>query len=671
MVYRFFALLAFLPVFVMAQPPKVPAKLDFADLKLRITEEARKEIQQDVDRLRRSPMYFDKQVEKAKSYFPIIERVFREENLPDDFKFLVLQESGLVSDAVSSSNAVGFWQFKDFTAAEMGLRVDRHIDERMNIESSSRGAARYLKKNNNSFFDNWLMSLQAYQMGPGAALKVGADKHRGAKSMTINKKTYWYVKKYLAHKIAYEGAVKGQGQLKLLEHRSSGNETLTDIAELYRVDSEEVKAYNKWLRKGKIPTDKAYSVIVPTTNTSMVALTSVSSTPQADGGSTLNNGETASIDYYFQDANEFPMIEDKQGLKKGKIVTINGLPGLLAREKDKSTALATKGNVELGKFLKFNDLNINDALVTGQVYYLKSKRGKAKTHYHIAQEGESLWDISQKYAVKLKKLRAKNRMNAQEKVKTGRVVWLRYIRPSKVAIEYRDVRPKHPAPVIVKSVDSTKTIASTPAVANTNVEDTEAPENGPPTFLQKLDSLERIKEDRLDSPRSITPPPVLVTETQVDQQVSDTGTPTKPSTSQKIGEGLSREVVNVPDSVLQTHVVRKGETYYAISKIYDVTVMDVLKWNNLNINDKLGIGQRLEIYKKTSKPAEQPLEPQSTSPGSEVSPFTVYTVAEGDTLYSIARSHQVSVEELMEWNDKKDMGVQLGEKLKIQKASDN
>ena len=56
-----------------------------------------------------------------------------------------MQESALISDAVSVSNAVGFWQFKDFTAIEMGLRVDKEVDERMNIVAASRGAARYIK----------------------------------------------------------------------------------------------------------------------------------------------------------------------------------------------------------------------------------------------------------------------------------------------------------------------------------------------------------------------------------------------------------------------------------------------------------------------------------------------------------------------------------------------
>ena len=673
MEYRFFALVVFFPVFVAAQPPKVPAKLDFADLKLRITEEARKEIQQDVDRLRRSPIYFDKQVEKAKSYFPIIERVFEEERLPSDFKYLVLQESGLVADAVSSSNAVGFWQFKDFTAAEVGLRVDKFIDERMNIEASSRGAARYLKKNNNSFFDNWLMSLQAYQMGPGAALKVGADKHRGAKSMTINKKTYWYVKKYLAHKIAYEGAIKGQGQVKLVEHRSTGNETLADIAKLYRVDAGEVTAYNKWLRKGKIPKDKTYTVIIPSENASMVALASMPDNSQTVEGGTTGD-DTGSIDYHFQDASEFPKIKGEAGVQTGKVVGINGLRGIVAGKQDKIPALAAKGGIELAKFLKYNDLDINDTLVPGQVYYLRSKRSKAKTHYHIVQEGETLWGISQKYGVKLKKLRVKNRMDAQEQVKAGRVIWLRYIRPSKVPVEYRELEPKQPGPVVVQNPGTTDTTTQTaPTDTSNTVEDMEEAKNRPLTFLEKLDSLERLNNRKEDTVKSIVPPPTQAAGEQADPNMipGSTGLPPTMEASQTSEDGPAEEVPMQPDSVLRIHVVSKGETYYSISKTYNVTVMDILKWNNLHINDKLGIGQQVKVYERPSKPQlppeGSPLPPSSLEPNS----YIIYTVIEGDTLYSIARSHRVSVKEIMEWNDKKDMGVTLGEKLKIQKAGNN
>jgi membrane-bound lytic murein transglycosylase D len=247
---------------VRAQSPEVPHKMQFADITLSIRDDARREIQKDVDAMTLSPKHFNIKAERAKTYFPIIEKVFAEENVPDDFKYLVLQESALIADAVSPSNAVGFWQFKDFTAIEMGLRVDKEIDERMNIVSASRGAAKYFKKNN-MFFDNWLYALQAYQMGAGAVMQLVKDNEHSIKHMEVTSKTYWYVKKFLAHKIAFENAVKGPGQVQITTFESKGKRSVAELAKEISVEEAVLKSNNKWIKKDVIPDDRTYAVLIP------------------------------------------------------------------------------------------------------------------------------------------------------------------------------------------------------------------------------------------------------------------------------------------------------------------------------------------------------------------------------------------------------------------------
>jgi len=151
---------------------------------LNIHADARAEIQKDVDRLHSSPRYFNLMVERAKTYFPIIERTFKEERVPDDLKYLVLQESALISNAVSSSNAVGYWQFKAETAKEMGLQINSQVDERMNIVAASRGAAKYFKHSNN-YFNNWLHVVQSYQMGIGGTMRALGEEQHGSRHAEI------------------------------------------------------------------------------------------------------------------------------------------------------------------------------------------------------------------------------------------------------------------------------------------------------------------------------------------------------------------------------------------------------------------------------------------------------------------------------------------------------
>jgi len=233
-------LLLFTPFLGTAQRPQVPSKLTFAGIELRIQANARAEIQRDVDALTHSPKYYKIKADRAAQYFPIIERIFREEGLPEDFKYLVLQESALIPDAVSTSNAVGFWQFKKASGGEMGLRMDRQVDERMNIVSSSRAAAGYLQKNN-YYFNNWVIALQAYQMGAGAAIDAVGEKYNGAKRMTIDKGTYWYVKKFLAHLVAFQDVATQPGFLKEFDQgRLSLEQELKNLYHEIKFDCEEL-----------------------------------------------------------------------------------------------------------------------------------------------------------------------------------------------------------------------------------------------------------------------------------------------------------------------------------------------------------------------------------------------------------------------------------------------
>ena len=261
---RFFAAaLFFLGVAAShGQTPEVPHKMSFAGMTLTIRDDAKREIQKDVDALTQHPRYFDMKVERAKTYFPIIEKIFEEERVPDDFKFLSLQESALVSDAVSVSNAVGFWQFKDFTALEMGLRVDKEVDERMNLISATRGAAKYIKQNNYQF-NNWVYALQSYQMGAGGVRRAVGDAHNGARHMEITSDTYWYVKKFLAHKVAFENALNGEAKLKVIPYTTLSGKSLKEIATELSAEESTLKEYNKWLKAESIPQDRVYTVLIP------------------------------------------------------------------------------------------------------------------------------------------------------------------------------------------------------------------------------------------------------------------------------------------------------------------------------------------------------------------------------------------------------------------------
>lgn len=101
------------------------------------------------------------------------------------------------------------------------------------------------------------------------------------------------------------------------------------------------------------------------------------------------------------------------------------------------------------------------------------------------------------------------------------------------------------------------------------------------------------------------------------------------------------------------YVVKSGDSLYTISKKYGITVNDLRKYNNLS-SDLLSIGQQLKI-------------PNSGSGGNgSVSDDTlIYIVKSGDTLYSIAKKYNMSVDNLKKINNLSNNNLSIGQPIKV------
>jgi membrane-bound lytic murein transglycosylase D len=148
---------------------------------------------------------------RASYCFSIIEPILRRNNIPLDFKYLCVIESGLVPNATSHKGAHGYWQFMPATARAMGLKIDGKIDERRDLSKSTQAACKYLKELYQKF-GSWTVVAAAYNAGPGGA---SAYQRRGSENY-YNWRAKAETRQYVYRVVAAKEWLKNPEQMTMI-----------------------------------------------------------------------------------------------------------------------------------------------------------------------------------------------------------------------------------------------------------------------------------------------------------------------------------------------------------------------------------------------------------------------------------------------------------------------
>ncbi len=236
-------------------------------------------VRESLDRELVSNMYYQSStlfyIKRAVRFFPTIERVLREEKVPQDLKYLCVAESGLQC-VTSSAGAVGYWQFMKTTGQKYGLEIGDDVDMRNHLEASTRAACRYLKDLKRRF-GGWTEAAAAYNCGEnGLGRRLDAQQQSSYYDLLLNQETQRYVFRILAIKLimqnptAYGYHVRRcdtYPELPTTEVELTGqNVDLVQFAADNGTSYKMLRSHNPWLTAStlKNKSNKTYKVRIPT-----------------------------------------------------------------------------------------------------------------------------------------------------------------------------------------------------------------------------------------------------------------------------------------------------------------------------------------------------------------------------------------------------------------------
>uniref|UniRef100_UPI004047884A lytic transglycosylase domain-containing protein n=1 Tax=Polaribacter sp. TaxID=1920175 RepID=UPI004047884A len=213
-------------------------------------------------------------IKRANKYFPILEPLLKKYGLPDDFKYLAVAESALI-DETSSAGAAGMWHFMKATGKEYGLEINDNVDERYNIEKSTKVAAEFLIKSKERL-GSWTLAAAAYNAGNyGIARRLETQQVTSYYDALLPDETERYVfriialKEVLSNPKAY-GFIFDQNDLYTLPKTKTVqvDTVITNIAAFakqFDTNYKDLKLQNPWLRENKLnnASRKMYEIKIP------------------------------------------------------------------------------------------------------------------------------------------------------------------------------------------------------------------------------------------------------------------------------------------------------------------------------------------------------------------------------------------------------------------------
>lgn len=603
-------------------------------------------------------------IERSGKWFPMMRRIAKEEDMPEEIIFLSMMESGLDPNAFSLAKAVGLWQFMQATGQDYGLTVNFWIDERRDPEKSTRAAMRFLKDLYRDFGD-WHLALAAYNRGAGGVRqsmrKTGsANPSYWETRDYLPRETRNYVPLYIATTmINLQREKYGFTDDSLAFHPEYAYDVFmvkepTNISALAKcagMTTDSIRKLNPELVKPCTPPGMdVYAFKIPKGTLQTFAanyeqLTDDEKRPWMTH--TVARGETLATiaKRYGVTSNDIASVNQLSGyknkLKRGMTIrvpmtsVVSVAEPQLAASTDPAPSNDIIGNGTPESMSPRRNARTPAPPVvntpgaeSAPVVAVKAEGQKGRTTVkHTVVSGENLYSIARRYGIRITDLRNWNNISYdKENIRIGDTLVVAITDEASRATASADVEKIRVTRVISHTVERGETLAGIASLYNTTTD--------------RLRELNKI-------PRN---------------GALKSGKPIRVETSLSKSE-LAAIERTAPSGKARIHQVRKGENLSAIAATYGVDEDQLRRWNNDVIEGStVFAGTKLRIYGAGTTDKGS-----AAANTSGMRPPKSYTVRKGDTLSEIADKFGISVSALKKKNrNLSERTIRAGQTIRLQ-----
>lgn len=590
--------------------------------------------------------HFDRWFYRIGQYGPTIEKILDKEGVPRDLIYLAMIESGFNLKARSHASAVGPWQFIGSTGRMYGLKSDFFVDDRSDLITATRAAARHLKDLYNTFGD-WYLAFAAYNAGPGTvnrAIRGTRSKNYWvhARSRYLRAETKNYVPKILAalHIVKnyrkYGYSEKDFGKPMQYDRVFIPDATdITVIAKSAGTSVDVIQELNPALVSGITRPGTRVPVYIP------------------KGRKEVFKSRYADIPHDKRVENLYHRVGQRESLHS-IAKTYNTTAIKLAR----TNHISDNSRPTPGTSLKIpTNKKVLLALAEGSSRSYPSSSG---TKYYRVRRGDTLSLIARRNRMSLGTLARLNRISTRSNIRIGQTL---KIRGGSIASGpvYAGLSP---VPSASRRTSGVAYIIQQEKVDPTSTLTTAAPETDS-FFYADISS-----EDKATGFSPSRPTPDIANIIAMNDSSSQARRDNLPGVVHVGDETDSSDLSDIPGAIALSspkikktspkfHTVRRGETLGKIANRYRVGVGQLKALNHLR-GDRIRINQRLLVSQVHYS------SPVNTTRAQLSRQFISHRIRSGDTLWSLSKQYGVTIGDIKRWNQLRTNNLKVNQKVRIQ-----